>query len=178
MALIKCPECGRHISDKAASCPGCGYPMNFCEHVHEKVQYNRIFNDEILDNQNSTKKIMDSGNMGKPISESRVRDNRTPDEKWLDEHWDELWEKYPYSKSGICKDLLKRGMSYRQILEILDKKFDSPEVKQLFLERKEKRRQRGRPDTKSAMKSERLLSVQGAIPQALDIREASVLDAQ
>lgn len=25
MALIKCPECGKEISDKAASCPNCGY---------------------------------------------------------------------------------------------------------------------------------------------------------
>ena len=28
MALIKCPECGREISDKAASCPNCGFPIN------------------------------------------------------------------------------------------------------------------------------------------------------
>jgi len=25
MALIKCPECGRDISDQAPQCPGCGY---------------------------------------------------------------------------------------------------------------------------------------------------------
>lgn len=25
MALIKCPECGNEISDKAASCPHCGF---------------------------------------------------------------------------------------------------------------------------------------------------------
>lgn len=28
MALIKCPECGREISDKAYSCPQCGYPIS------------------------------------------------------------------------------------------------------------------------------------------------------
>ena len=28
MALIKCPECGKEISDKAASCPNCGCPAN------------------------------------------------------------------------------------------------------------------------------------------------------
>lgn len=28
MALIKCPECGKEISDKASSCPSCGYPIN------------------------------------------------------------------------------------------------------------------------------------------------------
>lgn len=27
MALIKCPECGREISNKANSCPNCGYPI-------------------------------------------------------------------------------------------------------------------------------------------------------
>lgn len=27
MALIKCPECGKEISDKASNCPSCGYPI-------------------------------------------------------------------------------------------------------------------------------------------------------
>jgi hypothetical protein len=27
MALIDCPECEARISDKAAACPHCGYPM-------------------------------------------------------------------------------------------------------------------------------------------------------
>ena len=27
MALIKCPECSKEISDKAESCPQCGYPV-------------------------------------------------------------------------------------------------------------------------------------------------------
>lgn len=27
MALIKCPECGSEISDRAAACPRCGNPM-------------------------------------------------------------------------------------------------------------------------------------------------------
>lgn len=28
MALIQCPECGKKISDKALSCPNCGFPLN------------------------------------------------------------------------------------------------------------------------------------------------------
>ena len=28
MALINCPECGKQISDKAPTCPDCGYPIN------------------------------------------------------------------------------------------------------------------------------------------------------
>ena len=27
MSVIKCPECGNNISDQAASCPRCGYPI-------------------------------------------------------------------------------------------------------------------------------------------------------
>lgn len=28
MALIKCPECGNEVSDKADACPKCGYPIS------------------------------------------------------------------------------------------------------------------------------------------------------
>ncbi|MGC9602979.1 MAG: zinc-ribbon domain-containing protein [Minisyncoccia bacterium] len=28
MALIKCSECGKDVSDKAHSCPNCGHPIN------------------------------------------------------------------------------------------------------------------------------------------------------
>lgn len=27
MSMIKCPECGKEISDKASACPNCGYPL-------------------------------------------------------------------------------------------------------------------------------------------------------
>lgn len=27
MSLIKCPECGKEFSDRAVSCPNCGYPV-------------------------------------------------------------------------------------------------------------------------------------------------------
>lgn len=28
MSLIKCPECGREISDQATACPQCGFPLS------------------------------------------------------------------------------------------------------------------------------------------------------
>jgi hypothetical protein len=53
MALIKCPECGREISDKAISCPECGLPNpsdsrsdyeklldNICEKYLISTEYN------------------------------------------------------------------------------------------------------------------------------------------
>lgn len=41
MALIKCPECGNSISDKAEKCPHCGIPASY---FHEEKATS---NDEI-----------------------------------------------------------------------------------------------------------------------------------
>jgi TM2 domain-containing membrane protein YozV len=30
MALIRCPECGRSVSEQAWTCPSCGYPLRGC----------------------------------------------------------------------------------------------------------------------------------------------------
>lgn len=37
MALITCPECGKQISDRAKSCPDCGFPINTDETAGEGV---------------------------------------------------------------------------------------------------------------------------------------------
>ena len=37
MALIKCPECGQDISDKALACPHCGCPMNASAQAQEQT---------------------------------------------------------------------------------------------------------------------------------------------
>ena len=29
MALSRCPECNKRVSDKAGICPNCGYPINY-----------------------------------------------------------------------------------------------------------------------------------------------------
>lgn len=39
MALIKCPECGKEISDKATSCQNCGCPTS---DAMTKVNHNRL----------------------------------------------------------------------------------------------------------------------------------------
>ena len=39
MAMIKCPECGKEISDRAEVCPGCGYPVeDYLQETKEKEQ--------------------------------------------------------------------------------------------------------------------------------------------
>lgn len=40
MALIKCPECGKEISDKASACIRCGYPLHKKD---EKILYDVIY---------------------------------------------------------------------------------------------------------------------------------------
>ena len=40
MALIKCPGCGRDISDRALSCPQCGYQMQ--DHLTENAQERNV----------------------------------------------------------------------------------------------------------------------------------------
>lgn len=39
MAIIKCPECQNEVSDKAATCPKCGCPIN--KHIHFSEQQYR-----------------------------------------------------------------------------------------------------------------------------------------
>lgn len=36
MSMIKCPECGKEISDKATSCPSCGYTLKQQENTSTK----------------------------------------------------------------------------------------------------------------------------------------------
>ena len=41
MSLIRCPECGKEISDKAGKCPNCGYPfqqINHCKLCGKEIE--------------------------------------------------------------------------------------------------------------------------------------------
>lgn len=49
MALIKCPECGKEISDKAAACPNCGCPIH-AETPMKKVGIGENFKRSMLFN--------------------------------------------------------------------------------------------------------------------------------
>ena len=56
MALIKCPECGKEISDKAEICVNCGIKIAEIENLHEVSQKKEH---EILQEQNNkTKSII------------------------------------------------------------------------------------------------------------------------
>lgn len=56
MALIKCPECGKEISDKASSCPNCGCPIEI-----QKTEVSGDISDQLIIEQplkKSNKKII------------------------------------------------------------------------------------------------------------------------
>ena len=36
MALIKCPECGKEVSENAVSCPNCGQPIKVTKTINEE----------------------------------------------------------------------------------------------------------------------------------------------
>lgn len=48
MALIKCKECNKEISDKAGKCPNCGCPINIKEERIEKNEKSQIKTGSIL----------------------------------------------------------------------------------------------------------------------------------
>lgn len=66
MALIKCPECGKEISNRAEKCPNCGYPI--IEKVDSKKQ-GKIFIDQNKSNRKNEQidsiKVEDSSNLEK-----------------------------------------------------------------------------------------------------------------
>ena len=46
MALIKCPECGGQVSDKAPACIHCGYPITS---ESSNYQYSCLIDGEVID---------------------------------------------------------------------------------------------------------------------------------
>lgn len=64
MALIDCPECGKQISDKAKSCPNCGFGferLKFCKHCGEKIAYDSVICVKCGKQVEENSKISDSG---------------------------------------------------------------------------------------------------------------------
>lgn len=62
MALIKCPECGKEISDKAVSCPNCGNPLNNNSdeilNTQETTAINKGVHTETKNNNTKNKRIL------------------------------------------------------------------------------------------------------------------------
>lgn len=46
MSLIKCPECGKEISDKSSTCIHCGFPLNELQQP-QQIQYYKVIKKDI-----------------------------------------------------------------------------------------------------------------------------------
>lgn len=55
MALIKCPECGKEISDKSKQCIHCGYPLELLAEQKSTVIQKEIIYDVIYDGYSNEK---------------------------------------------------------------------------------------------------------------------------
>lgn len=61
MALIHCPECNHQISDRALSCPNCGFPMNNATNNQKEPKTN--YDIELVSLSNNANKIKIIGNI-------------------------------------------------------------------------------------------------------------------
>lgn len=72
MALIKCSECGKQVSDKATSCPNCGAPIKNLTNDVIMIQVDRDpsqpFLGTVVDIKDSTGNLLASGKAGSVIS--------------------------------------------------------------------------------------------------------------
>lgn len=64
MALIKCPECGKEVSDKAPACIHCGFPMELIENEVEKVTISK----EASSKTGYSMELIDYGNKKIPVA--------------------------------------------------------------------------------------------------------------
>lgn len=78
MAMIKCPECGKELSDKAASCPNCGCPMEDIKSRLEEMQAER---EEQLKAKEEEKKAKDLAAQIKKQKQEEARAAVTPETK-------------------------------------------------------------------------------------------------
>ena len=95
MALIKCPECGKEISEKASFCPGCGCPSSEWKNteVDDKEDLLIQVSDEILEmlyNETNGNRII----LIKSISE-KCNLKLSEAKKVVDEYWS---RKFPEKK--------------------------------------------------------------------------------
>ena len=99
MALIKCPECGKMISDKAELCVGCGYPVKLILQDNDDFDDNESFVDDDTDYV-----VLGNGeprNMGENMATSSAK---------------EYLETQGFSKQGLIEQLEFDGYTRKESL--------------------------------------------------------------
>lgn len=68
MALIKCPECGKEISDKAEACPNCGCPIKASNSSSSEINDSEPGDSDQISNGEEDSKYIESGKEKKAMS--------------------------------------------------------------------------------------------------------------
>ena len=88
LALIKCPECGKEISDNATNCPNCGYSFKnskFCKFCGEKIDKSCIICPKCgrqVEDLSSDKSVIINNNVSANNS-SNTQTNGKEKNKWV-----------------------------------------------------------------------------------------------
>lgn len=113
MALIKCPECGKEISDKAECCPNCGCPSTeWLKNTEKTVDSLEILNEVIYKYPNTEKNRM-AGELSRRTGIAyndacKIVDNAIQ-QKIIDQHIPDDLKKYKKSFSGVYRYTLFGG---------------------------------------------------------------------
>ena len=97
MALINCPECGKQISDKAASCPDCGYPLQ-----KSTIGNNRQLNVNNIEAE--VKRLIDAGEVISAVK--YYKDNMNCGLKEAKDKVDSLRGITPSANKGGCASIV------------------------------------------------------------------------
>lgn len=80
MALIKCPECGKEISDRSRSCIHCGYPLNLVvESTNETIKNDDtdLVKDEVIQDESNQNPTQENDSMVEHNNASTSMDKKT-----------------------------------------------------------------------------------------------------
>lgn len=81
MSLIKCPECYKDVSDKAESCPNCGFSIRDYRESLQKAKSREEEKEKLKDKMNRELKEID--NLPKPISKPTISDAILSGNRWV-----------------------------------------------------------------------------------------------
>lgn len=116
MSIIKCPECGRDISNKATICPACGYPI-----AKEKIEINTEPSPSGMNVCPTCGKFF----LGKetcPSCKSKMINCHCTEDEWTTmllndtlKSWErQIREKYVLKSNHFNKDLYNAQLEYEQ----------------------------------------------------------------
>lgn len=81
MSLIKCPECYKDVSDKAESCPNCGFSIRDYRESLQKAKSIEEEKEKLKDKMNRELKEID--NLPKPIRKPTISDAILSGNRWV-----------------------------------------------------------------------------------------------